>query len=679
MEAVVNEDSHVLVCGLGSLGQQCVAALKGFGMQISAIDLILPRSWEVQNLPELLENLVIGDCRQPSVLQQVKIQQCRAVLLVTNNERINIEAAFAIRLLNPQVRLVVRSSEQQLNQLLDQQLGNFTAFEVTGLPASALAIAALANETQGLITLDDQLLRVVHCSIDSSHRWCDRRLVHELNNRTRQVLSHDSHATALPMQFYQWEPEARIRTGDSVTYIEVMQGLVDLIQPPLPSTSGKSRKTLGHRWRSLLNDLSASNLRQLPSRLWQFTAQQQTKRVAILVGIMVFLLIMLGTTILKSAHPQESWLEALYVTGVMLLGSYDSVFGVLSPSDTAPLWMRFLNLSYMLAGTASIAVLYALLTESLLAAKFALPNKRPPVPTQDHVVLIGLDPVGRQIATYLQTLRQPLVGVSDTALEAGNLPEMPLVVSDFREALTEVNLAAAKSVVVATDNEMANLEIGLMAHAANPQAALVIQTFEPDFSSNLDRLLPYAKVLCSYSLAAEAFAAAVFGDHILDLLRLNNQTALVAEYNIQADDHLQGLLLAEVAYGYGVVPILYQDRMQTAVSLLPSDDIKLEVGDRLIVLATVDSLHQIDRGENLPRCWQVQVNFAATGSAVFEGARTITRLVGCSISIATEVMNHLPAIVPVPLYQHQALRLVRELSKVQTQAHLIPFSPTSYQ
>lgn len=679
MEAVVNEDSHVLVCGLGSLGQQCVAALKGFGMQISAIDLILPRSWEVQNLPELLENLVIGDCRQPSVLQQVKIQQCRAVLLVTNNERINIEAAFAIRLLNPQVRLVVRSSEQQLNQLLDQQLGNFTAFEVTGLPASALAIAALANETQGLITLDDQLLRVVHCSIDSSHRWCDRRLVHELNNRTRQVLSHDSHTTALPMQFYQWEPEARIRAGDSITYIEVMQGLVDLVQPALPSTSGKSRKTLGHRWRSLLNDLSASNLRQLPSRLWQFTAQQQTKRVAILVGIMVFLLIMLGTTILKSAHPQESWLEALYVTGVMLLGSYDSVFGVLSPSDTAPLWMRFLNLSYMLAGTASIAVLYALLTESLLAAKFALPNKRPPVPTQDHVVLIGLDPVGRQIATYLQTLRQPLVGVSDTALEAGNLPEMPLVVSDFREALTEVNLAAAKSVVVATDNEMANLEIGLMAHAANPQAALVIQTFEPDFSSNLDRLLPYAKVLCSYSLAAEAFAAAVFGDHILDLLRLNNQTALVAEYNIQADDHLQGVLLAEVAYGYGVVPILYQDRTHTAASLLPSDDIKLEVGDRLIVLATVDSLHQIDRGENLPRCWQVHVNFAATGSAVFEGARTITRITGCSIATATEVMNHLPAIVPVPLYQHQALRLVRELSKVQTQAHLIPFSPTSYQ
>jgi Trk K+ transport system NAD-binding subunit len=674
VEASINEASHCLVCGLGSLGQQCVAALKAFGMKISAIELVQPRSWEVQNLPELLEQLIIGDCRQPSVLQQGIIEQCRAVLLVTNNERINIEAAFAVRLLSPQVRLVVRSSEHQLNQLLDQQLGNFTALEMAELSAPALAIAALANETKGLITLGDHLLRVIHCPIDSTHRWCDFRLAHELNNRTRRVLSHSSDDAALPIQFHQWEPEARIRAGDRVTYIEVTQNLVDLIQP----AAGKSKPMVGHLWQTLLKSLSSLDFRQIPSQIWQFAAQQQTKRVAILVGITVLLLILLGTTILKSAHPQQSWLKALYVTSVMLLGSYDIVFGALSPSDTAPLWMRFLNLSYMLAGTASIAVLYALLTESLLAAKFALPNKRPPVPLQDHVVLIGLDQVNRQIATYLQTLKQPLVGVSDAALEPSVLPEMPLVVSDFREALKDVNLMTAKSVVVATHNEMANLEIGLMAHAANSDASLVIQTFEPDFSSNIDRLLPYAKVLCSYSLAAEAFAAAVFGDHILDLLRLNNQTVLVAEYDVQAEDGLHGLLLAEVAYGYGVVPILYQDQDHTqAATLLPSEDIKLEVGDRLVILATVDSLHQINQRESLPRSWQVFVNTTATQNIVFEVIRTITRITGCSLSTATEVMNQLPTTVPKPLYKHQALRLVRELSKIQTQAHLIPFSSTS--
>lgn len=107
---------------------------------------------------------------------------------------------------------------------------------------------------------------------------------------------------------------------------------------------------------------------------------------------------------MKATHPQESWLKTFYVTGVMLLGSYEIVFGALSPSDTTPLWNAYELLSYTLAGTASIAVLYALLTESLLAAKFQLPNKRLPIPQQDHIVLIGLDRVGRQVATFLQQL-----------------------------------------------------------------------------------------------------------------------------------------------------------------------------------------------------------------------------------------------------------------------------------
>jgi hypothetical protein len=150
---------------------------------------------------------------------------------------------------------------------------------------------------------------------------------------------------------------------------------------------------------------------------------------------------------------------------------------------------------------------------------------------------------------------------------------------------------------------------------------------------------------------------------------------LVVEYNVETGDSLQGLLLAEVAYGYEVVPILYQDRENArSIILLPSEDLKLESGDRLVVLATIESLHQIDRGERLPQLWQVHINATATKSTLFESVRTITRIAGCSLSTATETMNHLPAIVPIPLYRNQALRLVGELSKIQTQAYTIYLS-----
>ncbi len=102
-----DEANRVLVCGLGSLGQLCVATLKAFGVAVSAIDLVKPVLWEVPGLPDMLEQLLIADCRQAGVLEQMGIDRCRAVLLVTGNERMNLECAFAVRALNPQARPVV--------------------------------------------------------------------------------------------------------------------------------------------------------------------------------------------------------------------------------------------------------------------------------------------------------------------------------------------------------------------------------------------------------------------------------------------------------------------------------------------------------------------------------------------------------------------------------------------
>jgi hypothetical protein len=105
---------------------------------------------------------------------------------------------------------------------------------------------------------------------------------------------------------------------------------------------------------------------------------------------------------------------------------------------------------------------------------------------------------------------------------------------------------------------VANLEIGLMARTVNLNCNLVLRTLDPRFGENVARLLPDAMILRAYALAAEAFVGAAFGENILNLFHLNDRTTLVTEYQIEAGDTLNGLLLAEIAYGYGVVPILHQ-------------------------------------------------------------------------------------------------------------------------
>ncbi len=658
--------SHFLVCGLGSLGQFCVSVLNEFGVAVNAITLEKPLAWEIPNLPGMVDVFLVGDCRQSDLLQQAGVEDCRAVLLVTSDERVNIEAAFAVRVLNPTVRLIVRSAKENLNELVGDRLGNFVAFEATQLPAPAFAIAALSSEIRGFITLDDYMLRVAKLPIDRHHRWRDRRL-HDLNTNTRRLLSHIPTGAPLPTEFYQWQPDRKVQIDDQVAYIELVENWATATINEPSTVKSRDRK---RGWRSLHPAFSKGAFKQKWNEFWQSIARQQSRRVAILVVVMMLSLWMIGTLIFQLTQPQAQLLRSLYAAGVMLLGSYDAVFSGLSRQDTVPLWMRLMNLGYMLAGTASIAVLYALLTETLLSAKFQLPKKRPPLPPENHVVLVGLGRVGRRVAAFLQQLKQPVVGVSNLPVEPNVLPQMPLVVGDLAASLTKVNLSTARSVVIATDDEMANLEIGLMAHRANPACGLVIRTFDPLFSSNIRRLLPYAKVLTAYDLAAEAFVAAAFGENVLNLLRLNEQTVLVTDYRIEFGDTLNGRLLSNVAYGYGVVPILHQ-RSPTQVRLMPSDDTRLEIGDRLVVLATINSLQQIERGDPFPRGWQIKITQAMSTDAVFDGTNAIARISDCTIQQARDLMQHLPAILPVPLYQHQAFRLVRELQKCQVVAEAL--------
>ena len=109
---------------------------------------------------------------------------------------------------------------------------------------------------------------------------------------------------------------------------------------------------------------------------------------------------------------------------------------------------------------------------------------------------------------------------------------------------------------------------------------------------------------------------------------------------------------------------------------MPSDDTRLYVGDRLVVLATSNSLQRIERGEMAPRCWQVQIEKALNRDAIDDGADEIALISGCSIGTARELMNHLPKMLRRPLYKYQAQRLVRELSNLHVVARLIPISDT---
>ncbi|MEI2784048.1 MAG: NAD-binding protein [Candidatus Competibacter sp.] len=666
-EAEANDFNRVLVCGLGSLGQHSAAALKAFGVSVSAIDLAEPPHWEIPELPQILEQLIIADCRQASVLERAGIHRCRAVLLVTNNERVNLEGAFAVRSLNPRARLVVRSSKQNLNSLLSQQFGNFAAYEATEVTAPAFATAALGGDMIGWFEVGDQPFRVIKHAIAQGDVWCNRKGVGELNTSFRRVLAHLTSGTpTLMADLAAWDPDQPIHPGDTVYALEASdwRALPTGLAPSSSQPEAKSGWTPPRLWR------------RIRGRLSEFWKTGGPRRVVVVAGLFALALLSAGTVFFWSALPNQEPLDGFYTTIILLLGGYGDVLGGLERDSPFPWGLRLFGLLLTLTGIALVGLIYGFITEHLLSMQFQFLQRRPSVPKDGHIVILGLGGVGRRVAGILHQLHLPLVGITNQGPDPTIPPQIPIVQGKIADALGKVNLATAKSVVTVTRDDLDNLEVALMAKQVNPRAHLVIRTFDPGMDAHIAKLFPTTQVLCTNALAAQVFAGAAFGEHILGLFRMDEQTVLVTEYFIEAGDTLCGRLIAEVAYGYGVTPLIHRSRDNPAPILFPGNELRLAADDRLVVLATINSLQRIERGEaRSPDC-QVLVEKALSADAGFAGGNLIAQIVGCELSVARQVMEQLPTYIPCLLYRHQARHLIRQLSRARVYSRFVaPVSP----
>lgn len=654
-----------IVAGMSPLGQHCARVLKQtFGVVVHAVGTRTEQESAARlERDHILDRTVCGDPRDRTVLERAGIAQCRAILLVDPDERINVAAAFAARALNPAVRLVLASAQTNLNKLLARSLGNLVAYEPTELSASAFALAGLEGETTGLVRIGDEFLTVYRRTLTADSAWCDGRRLHDINTRSRRILTHDPADEPGPGGFHRWAAGRAAAAGDSITWIQRNAPY----RHDVPPAEGPRRGPADNG-----NDAPRAAHGPLSGRLmatWRTASPAQ--RAIIALGGVLALLYVLGALLFRIARPDLGTASVFNVAMVLILGGYPDLFGDFTPDAPVAVWLQLYSLLLTVAGTAFIGVVYAALTAQILGARFTFLQKRPPPPPERHVVVVGLNEVGRRVASLLTELKQPVVGIHDGDPPPGIPPSLPLVTGPLGRAATRAHLTTARTVIAMTGDEVANLEIALTARAANPDCRLVIRTDDAGFGRDLAALVPGAQAFGTFTLAAEAFAGAAFGENILDVFHVGGDAVLVTEYRVDEGDTLNGRLLADVAYGYGVVPICLQ-RPGREAETLPSDDERLHVGDRLIVLATTEGLHRVEAGQQRPRTTRLWVDRTLNEQAVFHGAMTVARIAGCDPGTAREFMAHVPGALALPLFDAQAHRLVGELGKRGVRARAVP-------
>jgi Trk K+ transport system NAD-binding subunit len=470
--------------------------------------------------------------------------------------------------------------------------------------------------------------------------------------------------------FHQWAPDIRVQQGDTIIYIEEVEQFAAPVQQKQTNSKFNWQKVV-----QKFETLAKLDWRRNVASAWNWVYQEQTRRV-ITLGLLTGLILgVVGAVVLKLNIDNMSWQAAISNTIILLLGGYGDVFGGFATTVPIPFWVQFICLVITAFSLLFILSILGLIADRIISSKFEFLQRRSPIPEADHVVLVGLGRLGQRIATLLHDLGQPFVCLTSQNEQKEFTLKVPLVSEGVVKGLTSVNLPYAKSVIMVTEDQMLNLEVALtardVASTINRDIGLVVRTYDQRFSDHLAGLLPDVKSFCAYALSAEAFVGGAFGENILSLFRLGDQTVLVTEYEIEANDTLNGKILAQVAYGYGVVPVFYQSAQDGDTKLMPSDETRLCVGDRLVVLATINGLRRIERGVLAPcRRWQLQVLKPLDPKSIHYAGDTLTNVSGCGLNEAREFMKNLPSVLGVPgvmelsLYDHQAYRLVHKLRKL---------------
>lgn len=216
---------------------------------------------------------------------------------------------------------------------------------------------------------------------------------------------------------------------------------------------------------------------------------------------------------------------------------------------------------------------------------------------ENHIILVGLGRLGFRVFNLLRKLGEAVVVIEadprNQFLDAVRRDGSPLLIGDARreELLNDANVAAARSIVVAADDDLANLEIALDARAVRPDIKVVLRLFDQNMAEKIREGLDIGLAMSQSALSAPAFAVAALDASIVSSFVHDGHLIVTRRVTVQPGDVLAGHTIGEstVALGIGVL----EQRTAGTVRLFPPPDAKLAPGDELVVQGRFQDLERL--------------------------------------------------------------------------------------
>jgi Trk K+ transport system NAD-binding subunit len=221
---------------------------------------------------------------------------------------------------------------------------------------------------------------------------------------------------------------------------------------------------------------------------------------------------------------------------------------------------------------------------------------------EDHVIVCGAGRVGFRLFEQFQKLGVPMVVIERKAdapfVNAIRDAGVSVLIEDVRSsrALEQCNLARARAIVCATDDDLANLNIALDARRLKPGIRVVMRLFDDDLVQKTREAFE-VEAFSTSALAAPALAVAALDARIQNSFEVGGRLMVIAEW--PAGAALKGRTVGDL-HTANRLTVLHLVRADGVSLFDPADGETIAAGDRVTVQATLAAWQEFQAKPGVP-------------------------------------------------------------------------------
>jgi len=340
---------------------------------------------------------------------------------------------------------------------------------------------------------------------------------------------------------------------------------------------------------------------QVPPRRWRRFAWRVKRECCFLRAVwrqvwgrlLVIVAVLVGGGLLFQRYePQKnhSLARAAYYTWSLVFGQPPEEFPDSSVLQAMFFIVPVLGLTVIIAGIVDFALLVGDRRRSERSWCVMMASAM-----SNHIVLVGVGRLGFRAFRMLRRLGEPVVVIErdpdNPFLEDIRRDGSPLLIGDARREslLEQANVAQARSVVLATSDDMANLEIALDARRLVPNVRVVLRMFDQNMADKVREGFDIHLAMSQSALAAPAFVTAAIDRTIVNSMIVENRLVVMQRWLVADKGPLCGKTVADIMREYEAGVVEHRSG-ETPPRLFPPPDTRLQPGDQILVQGAFERL-----------------------------------------------------------------------------------------